>query len=444
MIGKLFSIVKLLGKLSLPFRGHDESIISNNRGVYIEFVHFLANNGDDVLNEHLTNSSKNQMYLSPQIQNEMISIIGNEIRSRIVGYIKEAGIFAVLMDETTDVSHKEQLTVIVRYVNPLNGKISESFVALLENPITTGEEITNILIEKLNSLGLQVEDIVGQGYDGGSNMSGIRKGVQARIRELNPLALFTHCYSHSLNRVLVNSVCNHRNIEASKFFGIVELVYTFIEGSAQRHGYFIERQREIQPDQRPLHLVGLSDTRWNCRASSCQRLLNEVVFKSVLDTIEHVCATTTDGNSRGTATGLLASVSTFNFVISLVTVTPILLAINIISETLQSCQIDLLTANKQIHVLKIELQRLRTENVWLDAFSKAENFAIKLGLNTEFSTQRSRRVSCRVDNNPSTGIIFSPKDNLRVNFYEALVDSTVLSRSAERSSRRIEFLESLL
>ena len=153
-------------------------------------------------------------------------------------------------------------------------------------------------------------------------MSGIRKGVQARIRELNPLALFTHCYSHSLNRVLVNSVCNHRNIEASEFFGIVELVYTFIEGSAQRHGYFNEREREIQPDQRSLHLVCLSDTRWNCRASSCQRLLNEVGLKSVLDTIEHVCASTTDGNSRGTATGLLESVSTFNFVISLVTVTP--------------------------------------------------------------------------------------------------------------------------
>ena len=68
MIGKLFSIVKLLGKLSLPFRGHDESINSNNRGVYIEFVHFLAKNGDDVLNEHLTTSSKNQMYLSPDLR----------------------------------------------------------------------------------------------------------------------------------------------------------------------------------------------------------------------------------------------------------------------------------------------------------------------------------------------------------------------------------------
>ena len=63
----------------------------------------------------------------------------------------------------------------------------------------------------------------------------------------------------------------------------------------------------MQPGERPLHLKGLSDTRWNCRASSCQRLLNEVVFKSVLDTIEYVCANTNDGNSRGKATGLLAT-----------------------------------------------------------------------------------------------------------------------------------------
>ena len=58
---------------------------------------------------------------------------------------------------------------------------------------------------------------------------------------------------------------------------------------------------------------------------------------------------------------------TFNFVISLVAITPILSTINIISETLQSSQIDLLTANKQIHVLIIELQRLRSEDAWLDA-----------------------------------------------------------------------------
>ena len=47
----------------------------------------------------------------------------------------------------------------------------------------------------------------------------------------------------------------------------------------------------------------------------------------------------------------------------------------------------------------------------------------RLGLNTEFSIQRSRRVSSIVGNNPSTGRIFTPKENLRIHFYEALINS---------------------
>ena len=68
----------LLGKLSLPFRGHDERLNSNNRGVFLEFVNFLANNGDHVLHDHFTTSADNQMYLSSKIQNDMILIISNE------------------------------------------------------------------------------------------------------------------------------------------------------------------------------------------------------------------------------------------------------------------------------------------------------------------------------------------------------------------------------
>ena len=63
--------------------------------------------------------------------------------------------------------------------------------------------------------------------------------------------------------------------------------------------------------------------------------------------------------------------------------------------------------------------------MWLDAYNKAENFANILGLNTEFCTPRSRNVSSKADNNPSTGITFSPKANLRVNFYDSLIDSLI-------------------
>src|SRR6218665_1944100 len=36
------------------------------------------------------------------------------------------------------------------------------------------------------------------------NMRGASKGVQVRIKQLNAMALFTHCFAHNLNRALVN------------------------------------------------------------------------------------------------------------------------------------------------------------------------------------------------------------------------------------------------
>ena len=44
-------------------------------------------------------------------------------------------------------------------------------------------------------------------------------------------------------------------------------------------------------DEVPLHLVGLSDTRWNCRANSLRRLSNEKVLQAVIATIDHVSST---------------------------------------------------------------------------------------------------------------------------------------------------------
>lgn len=45
----------------------------------------------------------------------------------------------------------------------------------------------------MKSLGLDINNLRGQSYDGGSNMSGKYRGVQARIKTLQPLA-----YIHAL------------------------------------------------------------------------------------------------------------------------------------------------------------------------------------------------------------------------------------------------------
>lgn len=53
----------------------------------------------------------------------------------------------------------------------------------------------------LTELDFDANNWVGQRYDGAANMSGHISGVQARIREKTPMAVYVHCASHCLNLV---------------------------------------------------------------------------------------------------------------------------------------------------------------------------------------------------------------------------------------------------
>ena len=69
------------------------------------------------------------------------------------------------------------------------------------------------------TLGLNIEDIIAQCYDGAVNMRGIYKGVAARIKRDNPRAIYVHCNAHILNLVLVDAA--KANIAARNTFGTI-------------------------------------------------------------------------------------------------------------------------------------------------------------------------------------------------------------------------------
>lgn len=52
---------------------------------------------------------------------------------------------------------------------------------------------------------IEVENIRGQDYDGAANMSSDNVGVQRRIREHSPRAVYVHCSGHCLNLVVAHS-----------------------------------------------------------------------------------------------------------------------------------------------------------------------------------------------------------------------------------------------
>ena len=317
--------------------------------------------------------------------------------------------------------------------------MEERLLAMIDTASTTGETLTNVLLTCLTKHGLRIEDIVGQGYDGGSNMRGAHKGVQARIKQINPVALFTHCFAHNLNRALVNAACDATNTEVRNIFGTVELVFTFVEGSSARHTHFINLQKKIDPNSVPLHLMGLSETRWNCRAYSLRRLTNETVFSAVMETIDHVSSTTTDGTVRGTAAGLLVNISSFKFILSIILLTPVLEAINTVSEYLQSDTLEILKAQRQVGSLKKELIKLRSEQSFQDARVKAVELAEKLNLDPTLPVPRPRKVARKIDDNAGNQTFLTPLEQLKINVYYGLIDRLLVELNERFPDELTEF-----
>ena len=200
----------------------------------------------------------------------MIKIVGSTILDEIVCRVKGAEIYSIMADETPDLSKTEQLAVLVRYV--WNGVVEERLLAVESMDETTAEALYHTIRDKLQQCGIEYSNMRGQCYDGASNVSGIHTGLQARIKEISPSAIYTHCYAHVLNLVIVDTMSN--NSIARDFFGTLQNLYVFVETCPKRHAVYLKHQRDLNAsddegkNKREYVLKKLSDTRWACRAYS--------------------------------------------------------------------------------------------------------------------------------------------------------------------------------
>ena len=137
----------------------------------------------------------------------------------------------------------------------------EESLCFLPVSSTTGKDLASTILTQLSQLGLNLEHMRGQGYDGASYMSGKYRGVEARVKELYPLAMYTHCCNHVLNLVISTSsqLPVIRNAMAT-----ISDICVLLSRSAQRVSIFQDNvEREVsgsassQQKQKPI-----CATRW--------------------------------------------------------------------------------------------------------------------------------------------------------------------------------------
>ena len=111
----------------------------------------------------------------------------------------------------------------------------------------------------LGGLGLSLNELRGQGYDGASTISGEKSGVQKLIRDIQPKALYTHCAGHSLNLAIVSActVLSVRNaIDSIKGFTL------WIKASPKREALLKTVYQDTIQNTSSRSLLNVCITRW--------------------------------------------------------------------------------------------------------------------------------------------------------------------------------------
>ena len=380
----------------------------------------------------------------------MIDIAASHVRSDIASDVRKAGLFSLICDEVSDVGNHEWITVVMRYVK--HDQICESLLAIYIVPITslTASDLCDTVTTTLKTHGIDISNIVGQCYDGASNMSGQYGGLQAKIKDIaGDKAVYIHCYAHALNLVVCSAMLENKL--ASHIFGVLQKLYAFIERTPKRHHRYVESLEKHCSDKGgKKKLQSLSDTRWSSRADNLAVVTN--CLPAILDALSGI-------QSDPEAVGLLSAFRRFDFLLGINVLSDILGYCKAASDYLQHDDLDLGAATLSVADLTLQMQSLRSDDNFEKYMESTKKMAQK---NAAFGVQldekhiedhyRKRKVPAKVKDGVTdrflSGVdVTNASDRLRIDFYFAVIDCVLTSlhrRFGERSATINNGIKALL
>jgi len=304
------------------------------------------------------------------VQNQIISLMGDAIQKQILSDISQCKYFSILADETTDVSQTEQFSLSVRFIKDTNAH--EEFLCFVPVSSTTGKDLASTIFTQLSPLGLSLEHMRSQGYDGASNMSGKYRGVQTRVKELYPLAMYTHCCNHILN--LVISTSSQLRVIRNAMATISDIC-VFLSRSAQRVSIFqdnVEREVSGSASSRQ-KLKPICATRWLERHDSI--IIFVTLLPAVVSTLEELQQENKQVEVATKAATLLNSVQICTFLMAALCMQHTSGIILPVSKLLQKKELDIFAVIELIGSVLDLLRQNRNnfENVFHKIFDQAKN-----------------------------------------------------------------------
>ena len=266
-------------------------------------------------------------------------------------------------------------------------------------------------------------------YDGASIMSSGKEGVQAKIKETSPLALYTHCYAHCLN-LSIAATCKLSGVR--NLIGLINEAYLFLNNSPKWQQLFELTLKEYLPENSHSKLPGLCKTRWVER-HTCRDVFLEMyeLLVTFLDAVifpheyPHLKSSTGswnwDKDTITTAQGLKASLLSFQTVVVFMT-TKNILEVKALASKLQKQDQDIFEAYTMVDEVIGNIKSARKNididfQVWYkEMLDLSEKLGIVEAIPRKTSIQRNR------SNIPSS----SPIDHYKKSVAIPLLDSLIM------------------
>ncbi|XP_021829669.1 zinc finger MYM-type protein 1-like [Prunus avium] len=338
--------IRYLLRQGMAFRGHDESDDSNNKGNFLELLHWYSNRNEEVKKVVLKNAPANLKLTSPDIQKDIVNAAAIETLNKIIGDVGNS-LFSILID----ISRKEQMAIVLRYV--CKGHVIERFVGVEHVNDTTTLSLKKAIDDFFLRNKLSISRLRGQGYDGASNMRGEFNGLKTHILKENESAYYVHCFAHQLQLVLVSVAKNH--IKIDDLFTLVSNLVNVVGGSSKRRDFLQEKQAskviealdsgEISSGRglnQEITVKRAGETTWSSHYGTLISIIN--LFPSIIELLEELKVNASKIDQKHEATKLLDWLESFDFAFSLHLMKNLLGITHQLSQALQRRDQDIVNA----------------------------------------------------------------------------------------------------
>ena len=403
-LSKIISSLQFIARQGLPSRGHDDM-----EGNFLQLLH-LRSSDCDLLREWIV---QRQNWTSHDIQNEIFEIMAHTVLRQITYNIRAHKYYSLVVDEATDVSFTEQVSICICHVSD-DMEIYEDFLGLYDTGNTTAEVLTTIIKDVLCRCGLDLLDCRGQTYHGASNMRGRISGVQARNSSEYPKAVFIHCFCHSLNLAIQDSCKGIPCIRNA--LNTIQELSNLIKYSGKRKSHLERVRLDLScsgPSLRPLCV-----TRWTAKSKSFESVL--LNYEAILEMLHEIVAES-DGSIEivAKAGGIQRSMENYELLFGIMLGVDFFGLTDSLSGSMQGKTVTACDAKAASDSVCAKIKRMRTD-LEFDAFwEKTTKKSQELQL-SEPAVPRVRRPPRRIDSGSNPSTFLSPKDYYRKIYFEYL------------------------